>query len=56
MVSGGDILGYVNENSLFQDHKIMVDPNIQGRIVEIYPTAQYTVAQPICVVETPSGV
>jgi vacuolar-type H+-ATPase catalytic subunit A/Vma1 len=28
MVSGGDILGYVNENSLFQDHKIMVDPNI----------------------------
>jgi len=28
MVSGGDILGYVNENSLFQDHKIMADPNI----------------------------
>jgi V-type H+-transporting ATPase subunit A len=28
MISGGDILGYVNENSLFQDHKIMADPKV----------------------------
>lgn len=28
MISGGDILGYVNENTLFQDHKIMADPKV----------------------------
>jgi len=55
MISGGDILGYVNENSLFTDHKIMADPKIQGKVVEIFPTAQYTVSQPVCVVETPNG-
>ena len=55
MVSGGDILGYVNENSLFQDHKIMADPKIQGKVVELFPAAQYTVSQPICIVESPNG-
>lgn len=55
MISGGDILGYVNENTLFQDHKIMADPKVQGKVVEIFPTAQYTVSQPVCVVESPNG-
>jgi vacuolar-type H+-ATPase catalytic subunit A/Vma1 len=36
LISGGDVLGYVHENTLFPDHKIMVDPKTVGRIVEIY--------------------
>lgn len=39
VISGGDIIGTVNENSLFQDHKIMVDPKLQGRVVEVFPAA-----------------
>lgn len=37
IVSGGDIIGVVNENSLFQDHKIMADPKAAGRVVEVFP-------------------
>jgi len=55
LVSGGDVLGFVNENTLFQNHKIMSDPKVSGKIVEVFPEGNYTVAQPICVVETPSG-
>jgi V-type H+-transporting ATPase subunit A len=55
LITGGDVLGYVNENSLFQNHTIMADPKAKGRIVELYPDAQYTVSQPICVIETVDG-
>lgn len=44
LVSGGDIIGTVNENSLFQDHKIMVDPKLQGKIVEVFPSGKYDVS------------
>lgn len=50
LISGGDVLGYVHENTLFPNHKIMADPKVSGRIVEVYNRGQYTVAQPICVV------
>ena len=33
----------------------MVDPKFQGKIVEVFPEAQYTVAQPVLRIETPSG-
>jgi len=36
LISGGDVLGFVHENTLFPDHKIMADPKLSGRIVEIY--------------------
>jgi V-type H+-transporting ATPase subunit A len=55
LISGGDVLGYVHENTLFPNHKIMADPKVSGRIVEVYNRGQYTVAQPICVVETTDG-
>lgn len=44
LVSGGDIVGYVRENTLFQNHKIMVNPKVSGRVVEIMPGGNYTVA------------
>jgi len=31
-VTGGDILGYVFENSLFKEHRIMVPPGMTGTI------------------------
>jgi len=55
MISGGDVVGVVYENSLFESHKIMCDPKIGGKVVEVYPHDNYTVSQPICIVETPTG-
>ena len=43
MVTGGDVLGYVFENDLFHEHRIMVPPKVYGRIKEIMPKANYTV-------------
>lgn len=39
LVGGGDVLGYVRENTLFQNHKIMADPKANGRVVEVFPEA-----------------
>merc|ERR1711935_1054454 len=55
LISGGDVLGYVHENTLFPDHKIMADPKCNGRIVEIYNPGQYTVGSTVCVIETTGG-
>jgi V-type H+-transporting ATPase subunit A len=51
MVTGGDVLGTTYENDLFSSHKIMVPPRVYGRIKEIMPKGQYTVSQPVVVVE-----
>jgi vacuolar-type H+-ATPase catalytic subunit A/Vma1 len=51
MISGGDVLGVVNENTLFQVHKIMVSPKDAGKIVETFPEGNYTVSGTICVIE-----
>jgi len=44
LITGGDILGLVNENTLFTDHKILTRPNVSGRVVEMQPKGQYTVS------------
>ena len=51
LVTGGDVLGYVFENDLFAEHRIMVPPKMYGRIKEIMPKAAYSVSQPVVVVE-----
>lgn len=43
LISGGDYLGNVWENTLFKDHKIMADPKAKGKVVEIFPAGQYNV-------------
>ena len=55
LITGGDVLGYVNENELFPNHKIMSDPKVNGRVVELTPAGQYTVADTVCVIETIDG-
>jgi V-type H+-transporting ATPase subunit A len=39
LVTGGDILGKVVENSLMHDHSILVPPNVQGRITNVSAVA-----------------
>jgi V-type H+-transporting ATPase subunit A len=51
LVTGGDVIGAVFENDLFNEHKIMIPPKMYGRIVELMPKNDYTVNQTVCVVE-----
>ena len=47
LLTGGDVIGYVKENDLFYEHKIMLPPKAKGRVVEIQPEGNYTVNVPI---------
>ena len=51
IISGGDIMGYCYENSLFSKHKIMVPPKGKGRIKEIMGAGNYTCREPVIVAE-----
>lgn len=51
IVSGGDVLGFVFENDIFTEHKIMVPPKLRGRVAEIMPKGNYSVNQPCVVLE-----
>jgi len=55
MVTGGDILGKVAENSLMHDHSIMVPPNVQGRITNVSAAGNYTIDDEIVEIEMPNG-
>jgi V/A-type H+-transporting ATPase subunit A len=50
-VTGGDILGLVPETPLIT-HKIIVPPDINGKIVSIAKEGEYTVAETIVSIET----
>jgi V-type H+-transporting ATPase subunit A len=39
LVSGGDIFGSVYENELVTQHKILVPPNVYGKVVKVYGDA-----------------
>ncbi|KAH8739939.1 vacuolar ATP synthase subunit A [Cryptosporidium ryanae] len=43
IVTGGDVFGTVYENSLFKTHKIMLPPNVQGRVVRLPIQGNYTI-------------
>eukprot|EP00494_Astrolonche_serrata_P024572 UN24831 len=49
-ISGGDIIGSVFENKIFTDHKILVPPNINGKIKKITPSGKYTIEKTLIVV------
>jgi len=55
LITGGDVLGYVNENALFPNHCIMANPKARGKIVELYDENNYTVSQTVCVIEDVNG-
>jgi len=51
LVGGGDIIGSCHENELFKEHRIMMPPNVYGKVVEVQPMANYTVDQTVLTVE-----
>lgn len=42
MVSGGDVFGTCFENNLFDEHKILLPPRVQGKVSYIAPDGNYT--------------
>ncbi|KAF3396011.1 hypothetical protein F1880_006624 [Penicillium rolfsii] len=50
-ITGGDIWGTVFENSLVDDHKIMLPPRARGTITRITPAGSYTVEEKLLEVE-----
>ena len=50
-LSGGDILGTVQETALFEHH-ILVPVNVQGKLVKIAPKGDYTITETIATVES----
>jgi V/A-type H+-transporting ATPase subunit A len=50
-VIGGDILGTVKESELIE-HRILVPPNIQGKLVEITEKGEYKIDDAIATVES----
>ncbi|KAH3688468.1 hypothetical protein WICPIJ_000607 [Wickerhamomyces pijperi] len=50
-ISGGDIFGSVYENSLLNDHKILLPPRARGTITKITPAGKYTIEETLLEVE-----
>merc|ERR1711939_1247572 len=50
-ISGGDIWGKVVENSLLNEHRILMPPRARGTIKKIAPKGEYTVDEPLLTVE-----
>ena len=48
---GGDIIGYVRENDLFCEHKILLPPKAKGKVVEQQPEGNYTIDQDLIELE-----
>ena len=51
LLTGGDVIGSCFENDLFNEHRIIVPPKVYGRVVEVMTKGQYSVNQPVVVVE-----
>jgi V/A-type H+-transporting ATPase subunit A len=54
IVQSCDVLGEVQETSII-NHRIIVPPNIEGKILKIVKEGNYTVEEDICVVTTDNG-
>lgn len=50
-ITGGDIWGTVYENSLLDDHKILLPPRARGTITKIAGEGEYTVDEKILEIE-----
>jgi len=51
LVTGGDVVGIVRENGLFKEHKIMVPPNVQGKVKKQLPAGSYVIETAVLEVE-----
>jgi len=55
LVGGGDMLGKVYENDLFNEHRILLSPKINGRITDVTVAGSYNMKDTIATVEAPNG-
>ena len=53
-VAGGTVIGTVAETALVE-HRILVPPGLAGRLRSMAPEGDYTLEEPVAVVETPDG-
>ena len=53
-VSPGQIFGTVPETER-TEHRVLVPPDVSGKVVKIAPAGEYTVEEEVCTVETPAG-
>ncbi|KAI4453197.1 v-type proton atpase catalytic subunit a [Holotrichia oblita] len=53
-VSGGEIVAEVKETESVM-HKVMIPPNISGKVIEVVEDGQYTITDGIVVVKTETG-
>eukprot|EP00744_Colponema_vietnamica_P000434 GILI01000783.1.p1 GENE.GILI01000783.1~~GILI01000783.1.p1 ORF type:complete len:611 (-),score=185.33 GILI01000783.1:304-2136(-) len=51
LVTGGDVIGKVFENNLFDEHKILLPPSAKGRVTAIAAPGMYTVKDTVLEVE-----
>lgn len=51
IVTGGDIIGTVFENNLFDEHRILIPPKAKGRISYIAEDDNYTITDKILELE-----
>jgi len=49
------MIGKTFENDLFSQHRIMIAPRVQVRLVEIMPEGQYNVSQTVAIIEDNHG-
>jgi len=49
-VSGGDVIGIVYENDIITEHKILIPPNVAGKVKSITPSGTYTIEEVLMVV------
>lgn len=54
LIAGGDIYGHVQENRLI-DHKIMVPPNVAGRVKFVATKGEYTLDDVVMTIEDPAN-
>jgi len=50
-VSGGDVIGFVYENDIITEHKILVPPNVAGKVKSINGSGTFTIEKVLMVVE-----
>ncbi|XP_075591076.1 V-type proton ATPase catalytic subunit A-like [Dermatophagoides farinae] len=55
-LSGGDIIGFMEENSLFKKHMIMIPPKISGKLVMLKPAGTFNIEEVLAELKTPHGV
>ena len=51
ILTGGDIIGHVFENNLFDEHKILIPPRSQGRVTWLATPGNYTIKDKIIELE-----